>query len=312
MKTVAIVGTHKDTRELAPYSDESIDIWLFNEAGQAPWAKRVSALFQMHIPAVYKNPLNRCDTEHWDWLKQKHDFPIYMLGVDPEIPASIKYPQDEILKTLSCEKQMFTCTATYAFALAAFLEYGKIMLYGIEMVFDSEYNEQREAVAYWVGFLQGRGVIIDRHCADDLFIHPLYGREGLWLQSDEVYKSRINAYTVEVKKAEYRVEKARRKSPEDLKHAIVMLGLKTGRKSECERYLTKINAMIEVSGVAVLDKSELERTSKDLLPQINMAQAQAERALGAKDSEKYYQSLFAASALAGQWHENQDILKELA
>lgn len=311
-KTVAIVGTHKDTRELAPYGDTSIDIWLFNEAGQADWAKRVSALFQVHIPAVYKNPLNRCDTRHWDWLQQPHDFPIYMLDIDPEVPASAKYPQDEILKALPCEKRMFTCTAAYAFSLAAFLKYEKVMLYGIEVVFDSEYNEQREAVAYWVGFLQGRGIIVDRHCADDLFVHSLYGREGLWLQSDETYKKRLANLAVQVEKARYYLEKAQRKSPNELKKAMTDYGIARGRQVERQRYADKVKAMIEVSGTAVLDKTELERASKDLLPLIDNARLQAERAVGAKTPEKYFQAVFASSALAGQWHENQDMLKEIA
>jgi len=311
MKTVAIIGTHKDTRENAPWDDNSIDVWLFNEAGQSPWAKRVSAILQMHIPAVYKNPLNRCDTGHWDWLKQPHDFPIYMIDKDPDVPASSKYPLEEILEALTCEKRMFTCTAAYALALAAYLKYEKILLYGIEMAYEAEYREQREAVAYWVGFLQGRDIQIERHCANELFEHPLYGREGLWVQSDEIYKNRAIAYAAEIKKAEYQVDKTRRKSPEELKKAIVVLGLKSGRKSECERYLTKIKAMIDVSGVAVLDRSELERASNDLLPKINEAKSKAEQAQGANNAKLYYQFLFAASALAGQWHENQDMLKEV-
>ena len=311
MKTVAIVGTHKDTRHLAPYNDKSVDIWLFNEAGQAPWAKRVSAVFQVHVPAVYKNPLNRCDTNHWEWLKQPHDFPIYMIDEDSDVPASVRYPLDEMLEALPCEKRMFTCTAAYALAMAAYLKYEKIMLYGIELIFDSEYSEQREAMAYWVGFLQGRGAIVDRHCADDLFVHPLYGREGLWLQTDKAYKKRLGILAVQVKKARYQLDRAERKSPKELIKAVTDLGLATGRKTECERYADKISAMITVAGTAVLDKTELERASKDLLPQIDLARLQAERALGARDNEKYYQALFASAALAGQWHENQDMLKEI-
>ena len=59
------------------------------------------------------------------------------------------------------------------------------------------------------------------------------------------------------------------------------------------------------------EKARLERASNDLLPKINEAKSKAEQAQGANNAKLYYQFLFAASALAGQWHENQDMLKEV-
>ena len=86
-KTVAIVGTHPDTRDNAPFDDPNIDIWVFNEvAGKnvkqddgsfRPWAWRVDAVFQMHLPLIYRSLLNRSDPKHWEWLQKEQDFPVY-------------------------------------------------------------------------------------------------------------------------------------------------------------------------------------------------------------------------------------------
>ena len=92
--TVAIVGTHPDTRDNAPFDDPSVDIWVFNEAASKrvkddqPWAWRVDAVFQMHLPVIYKSKYNRSDPYYWQWLQEDHPFPIYMHDVDPEVPAA--------------------------------------------------------------------------------------------------------------------------------------------------------------------------------------------------------------------------------
>ena len=87
-RTVAIIGTHPETREEAPWNDPTVDRWVFNEAGSAPWvAGPIQAVFQMHAPAVYRNPENRTDREHWRWLKQPHDYPVFMEAASKIPPA---------------------------------------------------------------------------------------------------------------------------------------------------------------------------------------------------------------------------------
>ena len=98
-KALAIVGSHPTTRELAPYDDPRFDILLFNEAAQKPEVyKRWDMLLQIHLPEVYRSEHNWVNKDHWKWLQEKHGKPIYMQHVDPDVPDSVEYPLDGILK----------------------------------------------------------------------------------------------------------------------------------------------------------------------------------------------------------------------
>ena len=79
--TLAIIGSHPRTREEFDFSRTDADIWMFNEAISGKgnvWAKRADVIFQLHIPAIWKNPKNRNDPGHFDWLKSQYEIPVYM------------------------------------------------------------------------------------------------------------------------------------------------------------------------------------------------------------------------------------------
>jgi len=99
MKTVAIVGSHRETRDLAPWDDPNIEIWAFNEAYSQKihgddgepyqWCKRADVVFQLHDPVVYQSVNNRSDRHHWEWLQAEHEnLRIYMQYHDDLIPNS--------------------------------------------------------------------------------------------------------------------------------------------------------------------------------------------------------------------------------
>ena len=71
-KRLAIVGAHPRTRDDVDWDDKTLDIWAFNEAlSVAPekrWIKRCDLIFQLHLPAIWRNPLNRNDPAHLNWL----------------------------------------------------------------------------------------------------------------------------------------------------------------------------------------------------------------------------------------------------
>ena len=72
MRTLAIIGSHTRTREAFDFNRTDADVWLFNEAysnKENVWAKRADAVFQLHDPIIWKNPKNRNDPKHYDWLK---------------------------------------------------------------------------------------------------------------------------------------------------------------------------------------------------------------------------------------------------
>jgi hypothetical protein len=174
-KALAIVGTHPRTRGNAPWNDDDIDIWVLNEAAQSMWVQgRVDGLIQLHLPPIYRSTHNKTDREHWDWLQQMHNFPIYMQAVDPDVPASVRYPLDEIQQMLLSDFidgttgkpfTPFTNSISYCLALALRLGYKRIMMYGVEMESNTEYSYERENVAFWQGLAVGRGARLEMYCS---------------------------------------------------------------------------------------------------------------------------------------------------
>ena len=149
---LAIVGSGPDTREQAPFDDPSFDIWIFNEAANAPWCRRWSACFQMHEPEIYAGH-NTKDPHHWEWLQQAHGKPIYMQEQDPRVRDSVRYPLEDAQALAGV--QMFPTTFAYMAALAILQGYTEIRIFGVELS-ASEYQYQANGYLFWFGFLRGR------------------------------------------------------------------------------------------------------------------------------------------------------------
>ena len=110
-ETLVIVGSHKRTRNLFDFSRTDCDVWMFNEAmsrGNYPTddedlrefqkKRRADAILQIHIPAVWQNPLNTNDPNHFEWLKTQDQIDVYMQEEYPEVKRCIKFPLDEIVE----------------------------------------------------------------------------------------------------------------------------------------------------------------------------------------------------------------------
>lgn len=180
MKTVAIVGSHFRHNYLAPFDNPNVDIWTFNAAPIQPWCKRTTASFEIHGPEEYTTPLIE-DSDYWKYL-QSTENTVYMAETDPRVPASKVYPlQDIICSLLSNIKRgdeslkYFTSSPCYAVALAIYLGYERIEMYGIEMETNSEYIYQKAALALWWGIAGGRGIELYIPPQCNLFSAPLYG-----------------------------------------------------------------------------------------------------------------------------------------
>ena len=187
MRKVAIVGSHPATKHYAPFNDPEYDIWVFNEAANIEWCKRANGVFQMHDPSVYRSEFNRTDKKHWEWLQQEHDdMRIWMQEIDPDVPNSMEYPWKNVVKKLlpgfkwanGQQIEYGTSTVAYSIALAVWLEYDQIDLYGIDMESNTEYIYQRDCVAFWTGLALGRGIKVVQHSGAGLYDVPLYGYDG--------------------------------------------------------------------------------------------------------------------------------------
>ena len=269
MKTVAIVGSHPATRDNGPW-EETCDLWVFNEAAQKDWCKRFTGVFQMHLSAVYRSRYNRSDRGHWDWLQKRHGIPIWMQDVDPLVPDSVQYPLEELIDKLKCERY-FTSGIAYALALTAYLDYEKVLMYGIEMKSQTEYHYQRQCIRYWIGFMEGRGIQIEWHCADDLFSDPLYGYEGnLEMNVGELVNHKMElekmVKTLKIRRTELEIlldeVLSRLEDPvqamADLSDNVHELGWKEGMLSESNKFWRMAVDLEMEHGVAYFDRSRFE------------------------------------------------------
>jgi hypothetical protein len=164
MRELAIVGSHPDTSGNAPYDNELVEIWAFNEGAMR--FPRVDVPFQMHADWANKG------THYSQWLEAQ-----------PFTYKRSNYPFEDVFALTNHVKlgkerkplRFFTSSPSYALALAALQDRPKINLYGIEYMMGAERREQRESFAFWVGFCAGRDIPITINCADNIFNKPLYG-----------------------------------------------------------------------------------------------------------------------------------------
>lgn len=184
-KTVALVGSAVHTAPWAPFGEEGVEIWSFNELHGLPWMREeyVSAWFQVHPKWSFTKDEKY---NHWDWLQKEHPFPTNMQIVYDDVPSSVKYPLSEIQnKLVNIErgefpiKKLFTSTFNYQMALALDRGFERIEIYGIELILEGEYSHQREMMAYWMGKADGMGVEvwIPEQCS--LLVAPLYAYEEI-------------------------------------------------------------------------------------------------------------------------------------
>jgi hypothetical protein len=156
-----------------------------------PWLKRWDRLFQIHKKFDYSRSNNQNDPQHWAWLKsqpgpgQDGFKPVYMQEVDPEVPASVKFPKDEIVARFlpgyrriakDGEEQIeyFGSTVEYMVALALYEDVEEIQIWGVEMASNTEYRDQRASGSFWLGIAgQHARIVLPANCS--LLKGPRYG-----------------------------------------------------------------------------------------------------------------------------------------
>jgi hypothetical protein len=278
-RPLAIVGSHPETRENAPFDDLGYEIWLFNEAPLKPEVyKRWDASLQIHKENVYSSETNWVNKDYWDWLQQDHgDNRIFMQEVDPRVPNSVRYPLEEILQLVPYK--YLRSSPAMALALAIYLGYKDISLYGSELSSNTEYYYQAINYAFWIGFAHGYGVDLKMECWHQEFNQPIYGYEGelqldtehfeqLYKEHESRYRTKINA----VEKLKNKLDAAIIDNDFDkagelsltVETATINTGEVFGAMSEAERYAERTDHISRqeferVSAQAQLDGEEHEK-----------------------------------------------------
>jgi hypothetical protein len=150
-KKIAIVGKAQSSLGLAPYHDDSWQIWTLSDSVLAKQATRYEVQFELHDPAlVQQRPI------YWDWLARcEPTKPIFMRETHPDIKASVAFPINEIVSEFG---GYFTNTVSYMIALAIAMQPDTIGVWGVDMACTAEYRAQRPSCEYFLGIAVGRGI----------------------------------------------------------------------------------------------------------------------------------------------------------
>lgn len=158
---VCIIGS-APTKELAPYSDQSYDIWAISSAAysESLGVTKVTATADSHW-----NDVHRVDV-FFEMHKEAHHAlsieslinaqkPVMMQKVNPRIIHSEEYPVEKVAWDVGEE---FTSTIAYMMAYAIHLGYKEIYLFGVLMGHQTEYAHQRGGIKYYAGVARERGI----------------------------------------------------------------------------------------------------------------------------------------------------------
>lgn len=179
-RKVCIVGYSPKSRDDAPYDDDSFEFWGLNNLYEVVPDKKWHRWYDMHPEnLIHANNVN-LEQDHVEWLKQEHDFPVYMLREYGQYPASKEYPLAEIQKRMVTdwgfepgEENMFHSGVAYPFAHALLEGVDEIHIYGVDMTIDEEYEFQRPNMTLWVGIGRNQPalnggkvrVVVGKNCA---------------------------------------------------------------------------------------------------------------------------------------------------
>lgn len=271
------------------------DIWMFNEAPNVkingkPIYPMPNAIFQLHHEAIWKNPKNRSDEKHFEWISSGKTPPIYMQQHYPEVPKSIRYPIEKVLSLVKNVKivvdgqekifKYFSSSPEYALALAAEMYkkrkgYSRIEVWGIELEHESEYVYQRTGFAFWSGYLAGIGA--ELVLVNSIFDSPMYGYEGDIAISSEYLQGRIRDLINELGHDREQYNQEAKTFLDDLSglsNADISKNIETGLNElikrneragilngqikECQMYLEKARAMEATAGASVFSMGEFD------------------------------------------------------
>jgi len=201
-KKVAIVGTSHSWL-LAPFKDETIEIWGVNNGFINIKDKRKNRWFDVHTieHRTDGNWYRRWKTEFRgqrvnDYIEDLKNLgcPVYMQQVWPEIPNSVKFP---IEKVMSYFGKYITNSISMQIAYAIVENFGEIQLWGVDMSAGTEWAYQRPNAEYFIGLAVGIGVKVLVPAESDLlktlYMYAYEERDkSEWIKKSEVVEKNMN------------------------------------------------------------------------------------------------------------------------
>jgi hypothetical protein len=170
-RKVAILGFAATVAD-CPWRDPSWELWGMNgfwRAAQPDFGieapeDRFSLWFDMHSREYTREYGVRAGfgDEQEKWLQREHPFQIFMLDAAADFPSVRAFPIGYVIATLG--RDYFTSTVAYAIAYAATLpDVAEIGLWGIDLVHNTEYTDQRPCAEYWIAKAEAAGIDVTIH-----------------------------------------------------------------------------------------------------------------------------------------------------
>lgn len=157
-ETVVILGT-AGTLNATPWDLPENDYWACQPVltYKQHEGHRIDAIFEMHPMETWKSFV-----EVLNGYTVNKTTPVFMLSQNKQIRNSISYPIKEVqemVKDNTKLKKYFTSTIAYMIALAIWMGYKSIELYGCHMAADEErYSFQRACCEAWLNYGYGKGI----------------------------------------------------------------------------------------------------------------------------------------------------------
>lgn len=181
MRTVALYGFAPATRE-GVWSSKADEVWsiVWAYKYRMPRLDRIIEIHPVWMQAQSTKEEYIKPREHWAWMKQNAEIPLYMLVKHPDVPMSIRYPIEAVQQMVppARRRKVFSSSFDYLIALAIYEGYQRIEAYGFEMGSETEYRYQREGAAYWIGYCDAYGIELVLPDNTALLRNKMYGYEG--------------------------------------------------------------------------------------------------------------------------------------
>jgi hypothetical protein len=169
---IAIIGSAPSSVGLAPYDDPSWEIWGCS-SGAAPFARRVSAWFELHHYGP-GDPRQYMHTPEYVKFLRELKQPVHMIRHYEDIPSSVPYPKAEVQAEFG--EYFFTSSIAWMTALAIQQKPTEIGFWGIDMAARDEYGYQRAGLHHFITLARMRGISITVPAESDLLRpEPQYG-----------------------------------------------------------------------------------------------------------------------------------------
>jgi hypothetical protein len=151
---VAIIGTSSH-RRLAPFDDDSFEIWGINDTYNSNDVTRWDRWFQLHNRKFYDGGIDRARFKEMCAEYAKWDCPVYLVEKHKNIPQSIVFP---FMKLVEKYGDYFNNTISWLIAFAIDEGFEEIHIYGVDMAQNTEYGGQRPSCEYFIGLARGMGI----------------------------------------------------------------------------------------------------------------------------------------------------------